>query len=154
MIRQAPKVEKERKGRPNMVITIVVITTCMKKHIDHMAQILHKNNLGDHIPEDDKKKLEDQAKQVKFHALIAINSSPDAWILYSGASHHITTKNNVLSSISACMGPPVLMRDDTPVEVIGQGRIKLPHEIFENVLHVPKLSMNLLSTYQITHYGK
>jgi hypothetical protein len=42
------------------------------------------------------------------------------------------------------MGPPILMGDDTPVEVIGQGRVELPHKSFENVLHVPKLSMNLL----------
>lgn len=35
---------------------------CMKKHIDHMTHILQKNNLGDHIPEAAKKKLEDQAK--------------------------------------------------------------------------------------------
>jgi hypothetical protein len=63
------------------------------------------------------------------------------------------TTKNVLSSISACMGPPILMGDDTPVEVIGQGRVELPHGSFENVLHVPKLSMNLLSIYQITHSG-
>jgi hypothetical protein len=51
------------------------------------------------------------------------------------------------------MGPPILMGDDTPVEVIGQGRVELPHRSFENVLHVPKLSMNLLFVYQITHSG-
>jgi hypothetical protein len=60
---------------------------------------------------------------------------------------------NVLSSISACTGPPILMGDDTPVEVIGQGRVELQHKSFENVLHVPKLSMNLISIYQITHSG-
>jgi hypothetical protein len=51
------------------------------------------------------------------------------------------------------MGPPILMGDDTPVEVTGQGRVDLQHGSFENVLHVPKLSMNLLSIYQITHTG-
>jgi hypothetical protein len=30
---------------------------------------------------------------------------------------------NVLSSITACMGHPILMGDDTPVEVTGQGRV-------------------------------
>jgi hypothetical protein len=118
-----------------------------------MAQILQKNNLGDHIPEAAKKKSKDQAKQGNSHALIAINSSHDAWILDSGASRHMVAIENVLSSIYACMGPPILMGDDTPVEVIGQGRVELPHGIFENVLHVPKLSVNLLSIYQITHSG-
>jgi hypothetical protein len=59
--------------------------------------------------------------------------------------------NNVLSSIYACIGPPILMRDDTMIEVIGQGGVELPHKNFENVLHVPNLSMNILSIYQIMH---
>jgi hypothetical protein len=61
----------------------------MKKHIDHMAQILHKNNLEDHIPKAAKKKPKDQAKQGNSHALITIKSSLDAWILDLGASHHM-----------------------------------------------------------------
>jgi hypothetical protein len=58
----------------------------------------------------------------------------------------------VLSSNSPCTGPPILMGDDTPVEVIEQGRVELQHEGFGNVLHVPKLFVNLLFVYQITHY--
>jgi hypothetical protein len=59
----------------------------------------------------------------------------------------------VFSSLTASMGPPILMGDDTLVEVIGQGRVELQHGSFENVLHVPKLSMNLLSIYQIAQSG-
>jgi hypothetical protein len=125
----------------------------MKKKIDEMAQILQKNNLGDHIPEASKKKSEDQTKQGNSHALISIKSSHGAWILDSGASHHMETTNNVLFSIYVDTCPPILMGDDTPVEVIGQGRVELPHRSFENVLHVPKLYMNILSIYQIIHSG-
>jgi hypothetical protein len=85
--------------------------------------------------------------------LIAIHSSLDAWILDSGASHHMEATQDVLSSLTTCMGPPILMGDDTPVEVTGQGRVELQHGSFENVLHVSKLSVNLLSVYQITHSG-
>jgi hypothetical protein len=60
---------------------------------------------------------------------------------------------NVLSSITACTGPPILMGDDTPVEVVGQGRVELQHGIFENVFHVPKLPVNLLFVYHIAHSG-
>jgi hypothetical protein len=63
------------------------------------------------------------------------------------------TTKNVLSSIFACTGPPILMGHDTLVEVIGQGRVELSLKIFENLLHAPKLSMNILSIYQITHFG-
>jgi hypothetical protein len=41
------------------------------------------------------------------------------------------------------------MGDNSSVEVIGKGRIELTNGSFENVLHVPKLSFNLLSMYQM-----
>jgi hypothetical protein len=43
------------------------------------------------------------------------------------------------------------MGDNSPVEFIDKGRIELTNEIFENVLHVPKISVNLLSVYQMTN---
>jgi hypothetical protein len=60
-----------------------------------MTQIIQKKNLGDRIPKGSKKKKpEDQnlKKGNSIHALIAINSSPNAWILDSEASHHMDTK--------------------------------------------------------------
>jgi hypothetical protein len=38
------------------------------------------------------------------------------------------------------------------VEVTGKGRIELTNGSFENVLHVPKLSFNLLSIYQMKKF--
>jgi hypothetical protein len=83
--------------------------------------------------------------------LIAINSSPDAWIVDSGASHHMDASEAVYSSLDACKGPPILMGDNSSVEVTDKGRIELTNVSFENVLHVPKLSVNLLSVYQMTN---
>jgi hypothetical protein len=105
---------------------------CMKKWIDMLVYILQNNNLRDHILEATKKKSKDKAlaKGGNSHALIVINSYLDAWILYSRESHHMETTKNVLYSIFACMGPPILMGYDTPVEVIGQGRVELQHIIF------------------------
>jgi hypothetical protein len=63
-----------------------------------------KNNLGYRIPEGtNKKKPEDQnpKKDNSSHALIAINSSPDAWIIDSGASHHMGASKEVYSSLDA-----------------------------------------------------
>jgi hypothetical protein len=40
-----------------------------------------------------------------------------------------------------------MMGDKSPVEVTRKGRIELTNESFENVLHVPKLSVNLLFVY-------
>jgi hypothetical protein len=64
----------------------------MQKQIDMMSHILQKNNLGDRIPEGAKKKKPEDPnfkKDNSSHALIAINSSLDAWIIDSGASHHM-----------------------------------------------------------------
>jgi hypothetical protein len=131
-------------------------STCMQKKIDLMSQILQQNNLGDRIPEGAKKKKPEDLNSKKgnsSHALIAINSSPDAWIVDSGASHHMAASEAVYSSLDACKGPPILMGDNSSVEVTGKGRIELTNGSFENVLHVPKLSVNLLSVYQMTNSG-
>jgi hypothetical protein len=113
-------------------------SACMKKQIDLMTQILQKNNLGDQIPEGAKKKPEDHAPKGNHHALVVVHSSPDAWIMDSGASHHMAATQDILSSLTTCNGPPILMGDDSPIEVSGKGRVELDHGSFENVLHVPQ----------------
>jgi hypothetical protein len=79
-------------------------STCMQKQIHLMSQILQKNNLRDHIPEGAKKKkpkYPNSKKGNSSHALISINSSPDAWIIDSGASHHMAASKVVYSSLDA-----------------------------------------------------
>jgi hypothetical protein len=41
------------------------------------------------------------------------------------------------------------MGDNSFVEVTDKGRIELTNESFENVLHVPKISVKLLFVYQM-----
>jgi hypothetical protein len=62
-------------------------------------------------------------------------------------------KEEVLSSLIPCSRPPILIGDDTPIAVAGEGRVELPNGSFENVLHVPNLFINILSVYQITQKG-
>jgi hypothetical protein len=87
------------------------------------------------------------------HAMNAINSSPDAWIVYSGASHHMASSKEDYSSLDACKGPPILMGDNSSIKVTDKGRIELTNRSLENVLHVPKLFVNLLSVYQMRNYS-
>jgi hypothetical protein len=91
----------------------------MKKQINLMAQTLQHNNLGNFIPEGVKKqKEEDHApKKGNHHALVAINSSSDSWIIDFGASHHMAAKEEVFTSLIPCSRPPILMGDDTPIAV-------------------------------------
>jgi hypothetical protein len=124
----------------------------MQKQIDLMSQILQQNNLGYHIPEGAKKKKPEDLNSKKdnsSHALIAINSSPDAWIVDSGASHHMDASEVVYFSLYACKGPPIMMGENSSIEVTDKGRIELTNGSFKNVLHVPKLYINLLSAYQM-----
>jgi hypothetical protein len=44
------------------------------------------------------------------------------------------------------------MGDNSPVKVTSKGRIKLTNKIFENLLHVPKLSLNLIFMYHMKIY--
>jgi hypothetical protein len=46
------------------------------------------------------------------------------------------------------------MGDNSPVEVTDKGRIELTNRSFENVLHIPKIFINLLSMYQMTNSDK
>jgi hypothetical protein len=55
----------------------------------------------------------------------------------------------VYSSLDAYKGPPILMGDNSPVKVIDKGRIELTNGSFENVLHIPKLSVNIVFVYQM-----
>jgi hypothetical protein len=65
----------------------------------------------------------------------------------------MASSEGVYSSLDACKGPPILMGDNSSVEVTGKGRIELTNGSFENVLNVPKISINLLFMYQMTNSG-
>jgi hypothetical protein len=116
----------------------------MKKQIDLMTQVLQKNNLRGFILEGaNNKKEEDHApKKGNNHALVAINSSSESWIINSCASHHMEAKEEVFTSLISCSGPPILMGDNTPITVAGEGRVELHNGNFENVLHVPKFGQD------------
>jgi hypothetical protein len=64
----------------------------------------------------------------------------------------MVASKEVYSSLDECNGPPILMGDNSSVEVTDKGRIELTNGSFEIVLHVPKLSVNLLSMYEMTNF--
>lgn len=86
------------------------------------------------------------------HALMAITSTPSAWILDSGALNHMSTSKDEFSSIKESTRSPIYLGDATPTKVCEEGTIDLEGGCFTNVLHDPSLSANLLLIYQITHF--
>jgi hypothetical protein len=116
-----------------------------------MAQILQQNNLGDHIPEGAKKKKPEDQNPKKCnsnHALIAINSSPNAWIVDLGASNYMEATKEFYFSLDACKGPPILMGDNSQVKVTRKGRIELTNKSLRMCYTFPK-SSSILSLYQM-----
>ena len=84
---------------------------------------------------------------------MATSGSSQQWILDSGATHHMGSSREQFSSLEPSKVPHIFIGDDTQVEVEGEGSVDMDNGTFENVLYVPNLSANLLSIYQITHYG-
>ena len=78
--------------------------------------------------------------------------NPNTWIIDFGATDHMTHKFTHFLTYNPCSrNKKIIVADGTVVVVVGQGNISLILELeLKNVLHVPKLSTNLISIYQAT----
>ena len=75
------------------------------------------------------------------------------WLLDLGASHHMTSSQDLFSSFGASPTPHILLGNNTVMTVCGKGSIVIDDGTFHDALCVPSLSSNLLSIYHITHTG-
>jgi hypothetical protein len=64
----------------------------------------------------------------------------------------MASKKTFYSSLDTCKGHPILMGYDSPVDVTEKGRVQLTNGSFKNVLHVPKLSINILYVYKMKNF--
>ena len=84
---------------------------------------------------------------------MASSSSLGEWILDSSASYHMGSSKGHFSSLKQSKVPHIFVGDDAKMEVEGKGQVEMENGEFKDVLYVPRLSSNLLSIYQINHYG-
>ena len=87
------------------------------------------------------------------HALGVSNDCfPSTWVLNSGVIDQMTYSSHGLFSYNPCFGDKnIRVIDDTLATMAGQGKIAFTSSLtLKFVLHVPKLSANLLSIHQIT----
>ncbi|KAG6483737.1 hypothetical protein ZIOFF_060391 [Zingiber officinale] len=79
-------------------------------------------------------------------------SSYSPWVIDSGATDHMTNAANSFISYSLSSGQEkVIIADGTKATVAGKGSIKLTDHFFlSSALHVPSVSINLLSVSSIT----
>jgi hypothetical protein len=105
------------------------------------------------VPGNAKKKDDNKTggRERDGHDLMAVTSTPSSWILDSGASDHMAASKDEFSSIEESTRSPIYLGDATPTKVCREGIVDLEGGCFKNVLHVPSLSKNILSIYQITH---
>nr|KYP41064.1 Retrovirus-related Pol polyprotein from transposon TNT 1-94 [Cajanus cajan] len=74
------------------------------------------------------------------------------WILDSGATDHMTPLPKYFSTYSPCpSNKKISTADGTLITAAGQGEVQIsPSMTLKNVLHVPKLSTNLISIQKLT----
>ncbi|XP_070057489.1 uncharacterized protein [Nicotiana tomentosiformis] len=86
-------------------------------------------------------------------AFLSANSNQiDSWIIDSGASEHMTEKSNFFSTYTPCAGNnKIKIADGSFSAIAGKGIVKLsPSLTLHDILHVPKLSCNLISVSKLT----
>lgn len=81
-------------------------------------------------------------------------SSSNEWLIDSRASYHMAKDKAMFSSLNDCNTKHIFVGDDRSLSVVGSGTVHLDNGQINDVLCVPTLSCNLLSTYQITHSGE
>lgn len=74
------------------------------------------------------------------------------WVVDSGATDHMTNSSHNLSTYTPCPGNKKIKTvDGTLISIAGKGTVKpTPTMTLHSVLHVPKLSVSLLSIKQVT----
>ncbi len=85
---------------------------------------------------------------------IGFNASDrPSWIIDSGATDHMTYQSSLFTTYSPCPSSrKVATADGSLTTVAGIGDVPLSSSlILRNVLHVPKLSTNLISIQKLTH---
>lgn len=81
------------------------------------------------------------------HSFISLHYTPQEWIMDSGASHDMASSKESLYSLQVYPGPPILMGYNYVVEVARKVSEQFKDGSFENVIHILRVFVNLLSAY-------
>ena len=75
------------------------------------------------------------------------------WLIDSRASYHMAKDKAMFSGLNDCNTKHIFVGDDRSLSAVGSNIVHLDNGQINDVLCVPTLSCNLLSVYQITHFG-
>ena len=71
--------------------------------------------------------------------MVASTSSSLSFIIDSGASRHMVSTRETLSSLDDSKGQKIVLGDESVTNSLGNGRIDIDHGYFNDVLHVQVL---------------
>ena len=115
-----PPKEKDEKGKEKTKCTYChkgwhPESSCMKKTIDQMAQLLEKNSIP--IPDDSRNKdgTSNSYNKEKCYALVVGTSNSSTFIIYLGEYRNMVSTIELFSSIHSNFGPAVRMGDDSEI---------------------------------------
>lgn len=119
-----------------------------KEQIDQILKLLKFNSGSSSIPNASVAQAGNNFKALSCHSLNY--STP--WIIDSGASDHMTSLHNLFHSYYPCSGQEkIRIADGSYSSIAGKGLVNLSKTIsLKNVLHVPKLTCNLLSVSKLS----
>ena len=81
------------------------------------------------------------------------SSTSNDWLIDFGPSYHMAKDQAIFSTMHECNTKQIFAGDDRSLSVVGSGTVLVENGHFSDVLCVPRISCNLLSVYQITHFG-
>lgn len=118
-----------------------------KEQMDHLHALLKFNSSTSGIPTASIAHTGNE-----MHALNCLLKSSTPWIIDSGASDHMTNYSNFFESYIPCPdNKKVRIADGNFSPIAGKGLIKISEGIdLKSVLHVPKLTCNLLSVSKLS----
>jgi hypothetical protein len=80
--------------------------------------------------------------------------NPSTWIVDSGASQHMSHRNDWLDSYEEMKPVDVLLADNSSMKAVGRGQVSLGGGIrLQEVWYIPNLGKNLLSVRKVTERG-
>ena len=119
-----------------------------KEQMDHLLKLLKSNSGSLSTPNAAIAQAGSKLNALSCH--LPISHTP--WIIDSGASDHMTSFSHLFHTYTPCSGhKKVRIADGSYSPIAGNGLINLSKTIsLKNVLHVPKLTCNLLSVSKLS----
>ena len=88
--------------------------------------------------------------------LLAKSTKSEEWILDSGATSHFSFDRDIFISLERC-STPILQGKAKKLTALGRGTVRTSFRgkkiLLKNVLYLPELGVNLLSTYKLIQSG-